>query len=199
MNKNIKLIKQRRDQLLSFLYISKIRLAVAYWLLVLILILLLQPIKAHAWDEIKLQGDNALSQRQFAKAKVEYQKLRLLNFSNNEPYNLYHLVYLGEQNVMNLKTFYEARSDITQLNLLNLASADYESPEAALASCQKLNVANDGVLAIYCINKTLTTWPMYRDGWLTAMIFAEKYGDDALVAQSKQILIELDPMLADSL
>jgi hypothetical protein len=192
-------IKRWRESVLSFLYVSKIRLATAYWLTVLLIIMLLQPIKAHAWNEIKLQGDNALSQRQFARAKIEYQKLRLLNFSNDEPYNLYHHVYLGEQNVMNLMNFYKDRGDTAQLSLLNLASADYESPELALTKCQELDLLNDNVLAIYCINKTNITWPMYRDGWLSAMIFGEKYGDNALVAQSKQTLIELDPTLADSL
>lgn len=161
------------------------------------LILLLQPIKAHAWDNIRALGDNALSQRQFSQARLEYQKLRLLNFRSQEPFALYHRLNLAEKDLMTLKSFYQERNEIKQLNLLNQASADYSSPEEALTNCQQLDQTGDKELTIYCIAKTNTTWPTYRDGWLTTIIFAQKYGDAELAKTATEHALELDPYFSE--
>ena len=98
---------------------------------------------------------------------------------------------------MTLKSFYQDRGETTQLNLFNQASADYSSPEEALANCQRLDQTNDAELTIYCINKTNATWSTYRDGWISTSIFAKKYGNVELAKTATDQALELDPYVSD--
>lgn len=194
---NKKILKLWRDRFLSFLYVSKIRLSIIYWLFVFLLLLLLQPLKSHTWIEIRTLGDNALSQRQFSQAKLEYQKLRLLNFNNKEPYQLYDRVYQAQNNILTLKDFYQSRNELSQLTLLNQASADYPDPVIALSNCLELNVQNEGELTIYCLNKTNDIWPNYRDGWLATESLGQKYNQPTIASNAKQKALELDPYVSE--
>lgn len=164
-----------------------------YALLITILLLIVQPIKNRTWNNVLRLGDDALANRQFSDAKLQYTKLRLIHPTSPIPGQLIDRANKAEKNILILRDFYASRNDQKMVSLIDMATADYSTPEVATATCQELLKQNEPQLALVCTKKTTSRWPRYRDGWLTQVSVSRAVGDNALAESSLQQVIALDP------
>ncbi len=164
--------------------------------LVLILVLALwivQPIKRHTWNTIKNRGDNALARRDYATARLEYTKLRLISPRSPEPKILIDRVVTAGNDLLSLRTFYEGRGDVKILDMINSATRDYTSAEEAVVACQTLLKDREIDLAKLCIDRAGAKWPLYKEGWLTARAIAKITEDEEAVKNAETRLRQIDP------
>lgn len=159
----------------------------------ILLMMVVQPLKNHTWNAIVTRGDTALALRHYAEARVEYTKLRLIRPRSTEPARLIDRVNKAEDDVLTLRPFYEARGDTRMLETLDQVTRAYDTPAQATQACQELFKTLELDLATVCITKTTTTWPMFKDAWLTARVIAKASGNSELEQRSAAKIIELDP------
>ncbi len=177
----------------SFSVLSKQARVLVGGFTVAILLVLIQPIKNHAWNTILVLGDQALAERHFDQARLEYRKLRLIRWRSSKPQQLIDRANQAEHDITTLRPFYGDRGDNEMLQKLDQATKDYSAPEAATVQCQTLANEHEFDLALLCIQKTTATWPNYRDGWLTEQVIAQKLGKTGVADTAHQKALKLDP------
>ncbi|GEM_PF-3868123 len=176
-----------------FTGLSRSQLMIGFVVVLAVLLLVAQPIKQRTYTSVKRLGDDALARREFGLAKTEYQKLRLIAPRSAEPEALINRARVAEQDILSLRQFYIERGDHGMLALLDRTTADYPTPDVATQACQELLKQAEPELALACIEKTTTTWPRYRDGWITKSIITRVLGRDDATAEALQKAKELDP------
>lgn len=160
-------------------------------------LIIVQPLKNHAWNNILVAGDNALAARQFNLARTEYTKLKLVRPGDPLPHKLLQETDEAEHNILSLRHFYEARNDSAMLARMDEATRTYASPDQATLACQELAKQNELELALVCISNATTNWPNYRDGWLTERVIAQSLGRGDLAEYAHQKALEIDPMASN--
>ncbi len=172
---------------------SRLAKIMRYWLVIVLFLIAVQPLKYFAWNHILVMADNSLAARNYAEARLEYRELHLVNFYSPLPKQRQTLVDQAEKDVLLLRPFYESRHDAKMLATLDQATADYATPEQATNVCQALLKSNEVQLALLCIQRTTAKWPTYRDGWITEAAIAQAANMTELESEAKKHAILLDP------
>jgi len=180
----VTITKQIRESALVF--------SIVYWVFIALLLLAVQPLKTYAWNNVIKQADKAMLSRQFDLAILEYQKLRFIHFTDKRPDEMIRLANNGKSSILFLKEFYIEHQSQTNIDLISQATATYPAPDVATGKCQDLASRNEAQLALACLNKTTTTWPTYRDSWVTEYYLET---DSAKKAVIRAKIIQLDPTI----
>lgn len=159
-------------------------------------LLIAQPFKNHAWNAIRVAGDNALAAREFNLARTEYTKLKLIRPRDPLPNKLLQQTDEAERNILSLHDFYQARNDTEMLARMDEATKTYDSADQATLACQELAKQNELELALVCITNETTHWPNYRDGWLTMRYIAESLGRADISQTAQQKALQIDPTIS---